>query len=171
MTFLSQTSATTALVTLTLLFQCAGMAALINWGRAHFARGMNRLGARRSAVLMVRFTGVIITLHILQILLWAGFYRWTCFLSWEPAFYFSASTYSTVGSGNLLLPRMWRSLGAVESVTGVLMCGLSASFLFAIVTRLVEREARFSPELASLAGEREHMLANSRVSQEAKKKR
>jgi hypothetical protein len=28
----------------------------------------------------------------------------------------------------------------------VLMCGLSASFLFAIVTRLVEREARRSGE-------------------------
>ena len=30
--------------------------------------------------------------------------------------------------------------GPVESVTGVLMCGLSASFLFAIVTRLVQVE-------------------------------
>jgi hypothetical protein len=28
------------------------------------------------------------------------------------------------------------------------MCGLSASFLFAVVTRLVEREARLSSELA-----------------------
>ena len=36
-------------------------------------------------------------------------------------------------------------MGPVESVTGVLMCGLSASFLFAIVTRLVEHE---DPELA-----------------------
>jgi hypothetical protein len=36
----------------------------------------------------------------------------------------------------------------VESLIGVLMCGLSASFLFAIVSRLVDREARFSGELA-----------------------
>jgi hypothetical protein len=28
-------------------------------------------------------------------------------------------------------------MGPVESLTGMLMCGLSASFLFAIVTRLV----------------------------------
>jgi hypothetical protein len=42
----------------------------------------------------------------------------------------------------------------VESLTGVLMCGLSASFLFAIVTRLVEREVRFSPELRKLLAER-----------------
>jgi len=36
-------------------------------------------------------------------------------------------------------------MGLVESVTGMLMCGLSASFLFAIVTRLVALE---EPRLA-----------------------
>jgi hypothetical protein len=35
---------------------------------------------------------------------------------------------------------MWRTNEQLESVTGVLMCWLSESFLFAIVTRLVERE-------------------------------
>jgi NhaP-type Na+/H+ or K+/H+ antiporter len=40
--------------------------------------------------------------------------------------------------------------GAVESVMGVLICGLSISFLFAVIFRHIEREAWFSPELASL---------------------
>jgi hypothetical protein len=84
----------------------------------------------------------------LEILLWAGFYRWLCFPLWESAFYFSAASYATVGYGDVVLPWMWRSLGPVESLIGVLMCGLSASFLFAIVSRLVDREARFSGELA-----------------------
>jgi len=70
------------------------------------------------------------------------------FPSWESAFYFSAASYATVGYGDLVLPQVWRTLGPVESVIGVLMCGLSASFLFAIVTRLVEREVRLSDELA-----------------------
>ena len=39
---------------------------------------------------------------------------------------------------------MHQSSQVVESIIGVLMCGLSASFLFAIVTRLVEREAPVS---------------------------
>jgi voltage-gated potassium channel len=39
-------------------------------------------------------------------------------------------------------------LGPVESVTGVLMCGLSVSLLFAIVTFLVQREEGIPPELA-----------------------
>jgi len=143
MGFLQQAGAAGILVTLTLSIQCGGMAALIDWGIAHFVREEQRIGPVRAAALMVRTTSLMIVLHILQILLWAGFYRWMCFPSWESAFYFSTASYSTVGYGDLLLPRMWRSLGPVESVTGVLMCGLSASFLFAIVTRLVARELHF----------------------------
>jgi len=80
----------------------------------------------------------------LEILFWAGFYRWLCFPLWESAFYFSAASYATVGYGDVVLPWLWRTSGPVESIIGVLMCGLSASFLFAIVSRLVEREARVS---------------------------
>jgi hypothetical protein len=99
---------------------------------------------------MVRFTAAIIVLQVLQILLWASFYRWFCFRLWESAIYFSTASYTTVGSGDVVLPRMWRTLGPVESVVGVLMCGLSASFLFAMVTRLVESDARLSSQLAKL---------------------
>jgi hypothetical protein len=87
-----------------------------------------------------------IALHIFEILLWAAFYRWLCFPLWESAFYFSTSSYATVGYGDVILPQMWRTLGPVESIIGVLMCGLSASFLFAIVSRLVDRETRLSNE-------------------------
>src|SRR5215472_16540692 len=99
MGFVRQASAAAVLVTLSLLLQGGGMAALIHWGRAHFARDMHRFCPWYSAVVLARFTSVIIVLHILQILLWAVFYRWYCFRSWEFAFYFSTASYSTVGSG------------------------------------------------------------------------
>jgi len=134
------------LITLTLCLQCGGMAALINWGITHFSRTSHKLGPVRSTVLIVRLTGVMVALHVSQILLWAAFYRWHCFSSWGSAFYFSTATYSTVGCTDLALPIKWRNLGPVESVAGVLMCGLTASFLFAIVTRLVDRETRLSTE-------------------------
>jgi voltage-gated potassium channel len=152
MAFLQETSVIIVLVLLTLSLQCAGMAVLIHWASARLARGLHRLGRWRSGVLIVRFTSIIIVLHGLQILLWASFYRWKCFPSWESALYFSTGNYSTVGSGDLLLPRTWLILGVVESCIGVLMCGLSIGFIFALITRLVEREARFSPELAWIAG-------------------
>jgi voltage-gated potassium channel len=147
-TFARQASAAVILVTLTLSLQCAGMAAVIAWARHSFAPGVLRLGAIRSAMFVMRLMTAFIGLHVLEILLWAGFYRWLCFPLWESAFYFSTSSYATVGYGDVVLPQAWRTLGPVESIIGVLMCGLSASFLFATVSRLVDREARFSGGLA-----------------------
>ena len=147
MYLLHQTYTAIILVTLTLIIQSAGMAALIQWLKAHFPKGIYHLGIFRSSVLMVRFTSLLVCLHIAQILLWTSFYRWKRFATWEAAFYFSAAEYATVGS-DLLLKQMWRALGPVESVTGVLMCGLSAGFLFAVVTRLIVLE---QPELANPA--------------------
>jgi len=143
MDFARQASAAVFLITATLLFQSAGMALLIHWARARIATGIKGLGPLRSAVLMVRFTTLMIVLHILQILLWAGFYRWHCLPSWEACFYFSSASYSTVGYGDVVLPPVWRLLGPMESITGVLMCGLSVSCLFVIASRIVEGE----PEL------------------------
>jgi voltage-gated potassium channel len=140
MIFVRQAYITIILVTLTIIFQSAGMAALIQWLKAQFPNGIHRLGPFRSFILVVRFTSLLVCLHMLEILLWASFYRWKCFPSWEAAFYFSAADYATVGAGDLFLKQMWRAMGPLESVTGVLMCGLSASFLFAIVNRLIQLE-------------------------------
>jgi hypothetical protein len=133
------------LVTITLWIQCAGIAVLIRWARASIERGVARLSSWHAAILMIRFSTLVIVLHFLQIFFWSAFYRWYCLPSWEPSFYFSASSYSTVGYGDVVLPRVWRLLGPVESVTGVLMCGISVSFLIAVVTRLVERESGTPP--------------------------
>jgi voltage-gated potassium channel len=75
------------------------------------------------------------------ILFWASCYRRLCFSSWESALYFSASSYATVGYGDIVLPSNWRMLGPLESIIGVLMCGISVSILFATVTRLVSHPA------------------------------
>src|SRR5258708_16510427 len=97
---------------------------------------MHKRGPLRSGVFLVRFTTFIIALHVLQILLWAGFYRWLCFPLWESAFYFSTSSYATVGYGDVALPWMWRAFGPVESTIGGLMFEVSAGVLFALVARL-----------------------------------
>jgi hypothetical protein len=140
MTFLRQASAAAILTTLTLSLQVAGMALLIHWARARLASNIHKLGPVLSAVLMVRFTTAIIALHLSHIVLWTTFYHWQCLPSWETAFYFSTSSYTTVGYGDVVLSQRWRTLGPVESVVGVLMTGLSVSVLFSIMTRLVERE-------------------------------
>ena len=140
MIFVYEGGAALVLVALTLWLQCGGIAVLIIWLRTAVAGNIHRLESLHIAVLIVRLITAVIALHVIEILLWAGFYRWFCLPSWELAFYYSASSYATVGYGDVTLPLKWRVLGPIESITGVLMCGISVSLLFAIVTRLVGPE-------------------------------
>jgi voltage-gated potassium channel len=133
-----QACAAIILIALTIVIHSAGMAALIQWVKAHLPNRENRRPSHvGSTVLMVRLASLIVCLHAFEIVLWAAFYRWKCFATWEPALYLSAGDYSTVGTAEVL-QLAWRQLGPIESLMGVLMCALSASFLFAVVTRLVD---------------------------------
>lgn len=137
-----QAAAAVALVALTLWLQCAGMGVLICWTRTVIERRTKKLSPWHAAVLMVRFSAAMTVLHIVETLVWACFYRWKCFSAWETSFYFSVASFSTVGYGDVLLPQIWRSLGPLESLTGMLMCGMSVSGLFAILTRILAAEAK-----------------------------
>ena len=87
--------------------------------------------------LLVRVAGWIILLHLVEIAIWAFFYaRGHGMPDLQSAFYFSAVTYTTTGYGDLLLPNEWRLVGGVEALTGILMCGWSAAFFFAVVSRM-----------------------------------
>lgn len=144
MILLHQIGAAVLLLSLTLGLQVSGVTALIEWLKRVLTRNADKHGPFYAANLVVKSTIAIVVLHGLVILLWASFYRSRCFPSWELAFYFSASSYSTVGYGDVVLPSTWRLLGPLQGVTGVLMCGISVSVLFALVTRLLDREAKSS---------------------------
>jgi Ion channel len=141
MIFLQQAGAGVLLVLITLTIQGGGAAALIIWIRS-IPRETQEVRVFRCATLVMQTTVAVIILHGIVILLWASCYRWLCFPSWESAFYFSASSYATVGYGDVLLPSKWRLLGPLESMVGMLMSGVSIGLLFAAVTHLVDGESR-----------------------------
>jgi hypothetical protein len=88
--------------------------------------------------LLVRMVYGLMILHLLEIAVWAVFYKSVgCFAEFETSFYYSATSYSTVGFGDVLPPVEWRILGAAEAVTGVLMFGWSTGVLFSVVNHLV----------------------------------
>jgi hypothetical protein len=90
--------------------------------------------------LLIRVAAVTVLAHLAEIALWAGFFVWKDALAtFELAYYFSAVTYATIGYGDVVLPGPWRLLAAMEGLTGILMCGWSAAFYFAVVSRLFGR--------------------------------
>ena len=93
--------------------------------------------------LLVRVTWALLLLHAVEIAVWAVFYWWQqCLPDLESSVYFSGITYATVGFGDLVLPKAWRVLSTVEGLTGILMCGLSTGFFFALMTRVYGARAK-----------------------------
>jgi hypothetical protein len=94
-------------------------------------------GFWRSTWLVIRIAYSLVAIHLVEIAVWAIYYwRQECLPDLESSFYFSGVTYTTVGYGDIVLSNHWRLLGPVEGLTGILMCGLSTGFFFAVVTKL-----------------------------------
>lgn len=105
-----------------------------------------RLAFWRETRLFMRLAAWIILLHLIEVGAWALFYAWRGAMpGLQAAAYFSAVTYTTTGYGDLVLPPNWRLVGAIEALTGILMCGWSTGFFVAIVSR------RFSADTAARA--------------------
>jgi len=93
--------------------------------------------------LFIRIFIWIVLLHLTEISVWAAYYSWRDAIpDPQSALYFSAVTYTTTGYGDIVLPEEWRLLGAIEALTGILMCGWSTGFYFAIVSRVSAAWAR-----------------------------
>lgn len=95
------------------------------------------------SVVLAVLSAIIHALHLLEISAWAGLYFWRNYLpDFETSFYFSITSYTTVGYGGIVLPRPWRLAGALESLSGVLLLGWSAAFFFSVVSRLFNLRIR-----------------------------
>ena len=107
----------------------------------HWLRRQPALAQRfwPAAWLFIRIAGWIVLFHLLEISAWALIYWWQDAMPDLPsAFYFSAVTYTTTGYGDLTLPEEWRMVGGIEALTGILMCGWSTGFFFAVASRMME---------------------------------
>ena len=123
-----------ALVAVTVAVHAGGLASLMRWLMRSPALPN---GFWPTAWLLVRVTCTLIVIHLIEIAIWAFFFAGVGSLpDLEAAFYFSGTTYATVGYGDVVLKDEWRMFGPVEGLVGILMCGLSSGLFFAVVNRL-----------------------------------
>ena len=84
--------------------------------------------------------------HLLQMALWAtAFLGCGEFRDFETAFYHSAVNYTSLGYGDIVMSERWRLLGPLEATTGVLLFGISAATVFAVMSRLIELRLHRGP--------------------------
>jgi hypothetical protein len=109
----------------------------------HFVRRERRLG-RAGAGFWI--DGAIVSVailcafaaHLVEIALWAALFI-ICgeFPEFGAAFDHSASNYTTLGYGGVVMTSSWRVLGPLEAATGMLMFGVSTAMIFAVIQRLI----------------------------------
>ena len=128
-----------AIVAVCLVLHVFSIVLLADWMLDQREKRQERMGTFGYMTLLIAAFSVIIFLHMVEIGIWAGFYfARSLFQDFETALYFSTTSYTTIGFGDVVLPRAWRMLGGIEGVTGVLLCGLSTAFVFAIVNALFQ---------------------------------
>jgi hypothetical protein len=123
------------LLGLTVLINAFGLTLAMR--RLHLVNVATTAHLRKSTWLLIRLATWVVAIHTVAISTWAFFYWWQeCLPTFESSFYFSIITYTTVGYGDIILEADWRLLAGVEALTGILMCGLSTGYFFAVVNRL-----------------------------------
>jgi len=121
------------LMALCVIIHATGVTTLLQWGRRRADPGLQWWPAMW---MFIRLAWMIILLHLIEIAVWAILYAWTGAMpGLQAAVYFSAVTYTTTGYGDLVLPGEWRLVGAVEALSGILMCAWSTGFFVAAVSR------------------------------------
>jgi voltage-gated potassium channel Kch len=128
-----------AIVAVCVVMHITGMASLTALLLRRRSQIQQSPGLIKSSLLLIIVFAVVIVLHLAQTIIWAAFYySRNLFASFETSLYFSLKTYTTIGYGDILLPEHWRLLGGIEGLCGVLLCGVSTAFIFAILSALFQ---------------------------------
>jgi uncharacterized membrane protein len=117
-----------------------GLTSALRWLTRSRSSITNKYAGQLKLLIAVACWTVLI--HLAEIAVWAVYYAVGGGMpDLDTALYFSAVTYTTVGYGDLVLPAEWRLVGGVEALTGILMCGWSTGFFFAIANHIFIRDA------------------------------
>jgi hypothetical protein len=117
--------------------------ALALLGILHFIRRQHLL--RRTVVRFWRdvaiVSGAILlagVAHLVDVFIWAVVFV-LCgeFSRLAPAFYSSATLYTTLGYGDAVMSSSWKMLGPFETADGMLMFGLSTAIAIAVIFLIV----------------------------------
>ena len=92
------------------------------------------------SLLIITMMGIIFS-HSIQIWIWAFVYlRLGEFTDLVSALYFSSTTLTTLGYGDITLSESWQLLSTFEAMGGLIIFGASTAFLIGAMRHLFEDE-------------------------------
>lgn len=125
------------MVSLTVIVHFAGLLVLM-WllrARGHRFRAHESAIGQGAAIVFVVLG--LVAIHTVEIWLYAAVYFVLGALpEFEAALYFSTTSFTTIGYGDVVLEKKWRLLSAIEGANGLLLFGWSTAFLFSVTARM-----------------------------------
>jgi voltage-gated potassium channel Kch len=122
------------LTAITVLIHGIGAAAAARRATRLWTGRTERAGQLRAELLLAGLVSLLLLLHLAEAVVWALFFVLAGALpDLETAAYFSLTSYTTVGYGDVVLPEPWRLLGPLEAAVGILMLGWSTGILVAAI--------------------------------------
>lgn len=84
--------------------------------------------------------------HVLEITVWALMFVFCGeFAQFANAFYHSATNYTTLGYGDVVMTPSWKVLGPLEAADGMLMFGVSTAIIVSLIQLMVRTKFRDLP--------------------------
>lgn len=134
---LATLAAATVMAGLTVTIHFGGILALIAVLRRRGRRFRDHDDvARQGAIILFVVLGLL-AMHAVEIWAYAAAYLALDALpDLETALYFSTTSFTTLGYGDIVLDRRWRLFGAIEGANGLILFGWSTAFLFSVSGRM-----------------------------------
>ncbi|MEM5516888.1 ion channel [Henriciella sp. AS95] len=130
------------MVVITCVVHLAGLVGLSHVMRRQRVHPANLTTVLGQGFAIIVYVLTIFALHSLQIWIYAfAFLFGGAFDSIHDALYYSISSFTTVGYGDINPAGHWRILGATESANGFLLIGWSTAFLVSVSTKVRMFEA------------------------------
>ena len=127
----------TFMVGLTVTIHFGGLLGLL-WllrGSGHRFRP-HESAAGQGAVILFVVLGLV-GIHTVEVWLYALAYIGVgAMKDFEAALYFSTTSFTTIGYGDVVLDHKWRLVGAIEGANGLLLFGWSTAFLISVTGRM-----------------------------------
>lgn len=109
----------------------------------HFLRHERKIGFTgqqfiKDLAIVIIVILIALVAHLIEISVWACVLE-ACgeFVDLSAAFYHSATNYTTLGYGDVVMSKSWKLLGPLEATDGMLMFGISTAMVFAIIQRFI----------------------------------
>lgn len=127
------------LVAITVAIHALGSTYLVRYLAKRFLDERGRWGSRYALVALTTAAIVLVLLHAIEIMVWAGVYKVLVpaaeLADFETAVYFSFVTFTTLGYGDITLSDGWRLLSGIQAMNGILLAGWSTALMFAVVQK------------------------------------